>query len=228
MLENLQHGLIVSCQAPVGSPLHDPSIVAAMAQAAVIGGAKGVRVDTPAHVRATREKLPDTPIIGLWKQHVPGSEVYITPHFEDARAIADAGADIIAIDATLRDRGNADTLQTLIPRIGDELGKLVMADADSIEGAIAAAQAGADCVGTTLYGYTSQTQHLSPPGWDLLQQLVEQLEIPAICEGGIASPDMAETALQLGAHAVVVGGAITGIDLKIQAFQAVFPQSRRI
>ncbi|WP_426777722.1 N-acetylmannosamine-6-phosphate 2-epimerase [Lusitaniella coriacea] len=228
MLENLQHGLIVSCQAPVGSPLHDPSIVAAMAQAAVIGGAKGVRIDTPAHVRATREKLPDTLIIGLWKQHIPGSEVYITPHFEDARAIADAGADIIAIDATLRDRGNADTLQTLIPRIGDELGKLVMADADSIEGAIAAAQAGADCVGTTLYGYTSQTQHLSPPGWDLLQQLVEQLEIPAICEGGIASPEMAKTALQLGAHAVVVGGAITGIDLKIQAFQAIFPQSRRI
>lgn len=198
-----------------------------MAQAAVQGGAKGVRIDTPAHVKATREKLPDTPIIGLWKQQIPGSEVYITPRFEDARAITEAGADMIAVDATLRDRGNQETLQTLIPRIRNELGKLVMADADSIEGAIAAAQAGADCVGTTLYGYTPQTQHLSPPGWDLLQQLIEQLGIPAICEGGIASPAMAETALELGAHAVVVGTAITGVDLKIQAFQAVFPELGR-
>ncbi|NEQ17529.1 MAG: hypothetical protein F6K44_28910, partial [Moorea sp. SIO3E2] len=32
-----------------------------------------------------------------------------------------------------------------------------------------------------------------------------------ICEGGIASPKMAQTALELGAYAVVVGTAITGL-----------------
>jgi N-acylglucosamine-6-phosphate 2-epimerase len=89
---------------------------------------------------------------------------------------------------------------------------------DTIENAIAAQKAGADLVGTTLYGYTSQTKHLSPPGFELLTQLVQQLTVPIICEGGIASPQMAQEALKLGAYAVVVGTAITGIDLQVKAY----------
>ena len=126
---------------------------------------------------------------------------------------------MIAIDATSRQRPGGETVETLIARIHDELGKLVMADVDTIEHAIAAQEAGADLVGTTLYGYTAQTKHLSPPGFELLSQMAEQLDIPVICEGGIASPPMAQNALQLGAYAVVVGTAITGIDLQVQAYQ---------
>ncbi len=218
-IQALRHGLIVSCQAPVDSPLHDPLVIAAMAQAAVNQGAVGVRIDTPAHVQAVRRQSPTVPIIGLWKQQLPGSEVYITPQFHHAMAIASAGADIIAIDATLRERPGKETVDTLIAKIHDQLGKPVMADVDTIESAIAAAQSGADLVGTTLYGYTTSTKHLSPPGFDLLTQLVEQLNIPAICEGGIASPQMAQQALNLGAYAVVVGTAITGIDLQVKAYQ---------
>ncbi len=218
-IQALRHGLIVSCQAPVDSPLHDPLVIAAMAQAAVNQGAVGVRIDTPAHVQAVRRQSPTVPIIGLWKQQLPGSEVYITPQFHHAMAIASAGADIIAIDATLRERPGKETVDTLIAKIHDQLGKPVMADVDTIESAIAAAQSGADLVGTTLYGYTTSTKHLSPPGFDLLTQLVEQLNIPAICEGGIASPQMAQQALKLGAYAVVVGTAITGIDLQVKAYQ---------
>ena len=185
----------------------------------------GVRIDTPAHIKAVREKVK-LPIIGLWKQQIPSYEVYITPQFHHAQAIAIAGADIIAIDATLRDRPDGETLQTLISRIHDELGKPVMADVDTIENALAAAAAGADIVGTTLYGYTAATKHLIPPGFDLLTQMVEQLNVPAICEGGIASPQMAKQALELGAYAVVVGTAITGIDINVKAYGAVFPNSR--
>ena len=219
IINALRHGLIVSCQAPPDSPLHNPLVIAAMAQAAMNQGAVGVRIDTPAHIKAVRQHSPTAPIIGLWKQQLPGSEVYITPQFHHATAIASAGADIIAIDATLRDRPDGETIDTLIARIHDELGKPVMADVDTIESAIAAANAGADLVGTTLYGYTTQTTHLPPPGFDLLTQLVEQLDIPAICEGGIASPQMAQEALKLGAYAVVVGTAITGIDLQVKAYQ---------
>ncbi len=218
-LQALRHGLIVSCQAPADSPLHDPVVIAAMAKAAVNRGAVGVRIDTPAHIQAVRKQCPTTPIIGLWKQQLPESEVYITPQFHHAASVASAGADIIAIDATLRERPEGETVKTLIARIHDELGKLVMADVDAIESAIAAREAGADLVGTTLYGYTAQTKHLSPPGFDLLSQLVEQLDVPVICEGGIASPQMAQQALKLGAYAVVVGTAITGIDLQVQAYQ---------
>lgn len=219
MPRNSRQGLIVSCQAPADSPLHDPLVIAAMAQAAMNQGAVGVRIDTPAHVKAVRMQCPTAPIIGLWKQQLPGSEVYITPQFHHAEAIASVGADIIAIDATQRERPGGETVATLILRIHEELGKQVMADVDTLENAIAAAKAGADIVGTTLYGYTGATQHLQPPGFDLLTQMVEQLDIPVICEGGIASPQMAQQALKLGADAVVVGTAITGIDLQVKAYQ---------
>jgi N-acylglucosamine-6-phosphate 2-epimerase len=220
-LESLKSSLIVSCQAPVESPLHDAKVIAAMAKASIMRGAVGVRIDTPAHVREVRKQLPDTPIIGLWKKIFPDSEVYITPRFEEATAIAEAGADIIAIDATLRKRPDGETVPQLVEKI-HQLGKLVMADIDTIENAIAATEAGADIVGTTLYGYTPQTKHLSPPGFLLLAEMVAKLKVPVICEGGIATPEEAKNALSLGAYAVVVGGAITGIDLKVKAFREHF------
>ncbi|KJH72871.1 N-acetylmannosamine-6-phosphate 2-epimerase [Aliterella atlantica] len=213
----LYQGLIVSCQAPVDSPLHEPNVIAAIAQASVNRGAVGLRIDTPAHIQAVRQRC-QVPIIGLWKQQIPGYQVYITPQFHHAQAIAQAGADIIAIDATTRERPEGETITNLIEWIHNELGKPVMADVDTIENAIASINAGADIVGTTLYGYTEETSKFSPPGFELLKEIVK-LNIPAICEGGIASPQMARQALDLGAYAVVVGTAITGIDLQVQAYQ---------
>lgn len=215
----------MSCQAPVDSPLHDPVVIAAMAQAAVNQGAVGVRIDTPLHVQAVRGRVT-APIIGLWKQQLTGYEVYITPQFEHAAEIAKAGADIIAIDATLRKRPGGETVATLVTQIHDQLGKLVMADVDTLEAAISAVEAGADIVGTTLYSYTAETQTQTPPGLELLDQLVNQLSVPAICEGGISSPQLAKQALELGAYAVVVGTSITGIDHNVRAYQAVFEQAQ--
>jgi N-acylglucosamine-6-phosphate 2-epimerase len=174
-------------------------------------------------VQAVRQHI-SAPIIGLWKQQRPGFDVYITPQFQDAAAIAAAGADIIAIDATLRQRPNGETVASLIEQIHQNLGKPVMADVDTLAAAIAAANAGADLIGTTLYGYTAETRHLSPPGFDLLSQMMSDatlgLQVPLICEGGIASPQMAQQAIALGADAVVVGTAITGIDLQVAAYRA--------
>lgn len=221
-LDRFKDNLIVSVQAPVDSPLHEPTVIAAMAKAAVNRGAAAVRIDTPAHVRAVRAILPEIPIIGLWKQNIPGCEVYITPSFEAARAIASAGADIIAIDATIRPHPQENVTE-LIAKIHQKLDALVMADVDNIESAIAAAEAGADLLGTTLYGYTSATKNLSPPGYSLLKEMVERIDdIPIICEGGVGDPAMAKKALDLGAYAVVVGTAITGIDRKVADFKSVF------
>ncbi len=214
LIQQLHHGLIVSCQAPSDSPLHDPAVIAAMAEAAVQRGAVAVRIDSPQHISAVRQRI-SAPIIGLWKQQIPGYEVYITPDFAAAEAVAAAGADIIAIDATQRPRPGGETAAALIQKIQQQLGKPVMADVDSL--AAAEAAAGADWVGTTLYGYTATTAHLQPPGFELLSQLVGRGG-PVICEGGIASPEMARQALELGADAVVVGTAITGIDLLVQAY----------
>ena len=221
------HGLIVSCQAPAESPLHEARAIAAMALASLNQGATAVRIDTPSHIEAVRSQT-DKPIIGLWKRQFPDCEVYITPQFEHAAALARAGADWIAIDATPRPRPDGEELETLIARIQQELGKPVFADVDTLDSAIAAANAGADCLATTLYGYTAQTQDCTPPGYDLLQQLRKQFDCPIICEGGISSPQMAEKALNLGANAVVVGTDITGIDLKVKTYQQILSVSKSV
>jgi len=210
-VEQLKGGLVVSCQAPADSPLHDPDVIAAMAVASVNQGAVGVRIDTPAHIARVRSRL-NVPVIGLWKRTVAGFDVYITPQFEQAQAIAAAGANIIAVDGTPRPRPGGETLPDLIAAIHNQLHCPVMADIDTLASAEYAAESGADYVGTTLYGYTAATRHCSPPGFDLLKTLVAQLGVPVICEGGIASPAMVQQAMQLGAYTTVVGTAITGID----------------
>ncbi|NER79851.1 MAG: acetylmannosamine-6-phosphate 2-epimerase, partial [Leptolyngbya sp. SIO1D8] len=74
ILQSLKGGLVVSCQAPITSPLHHPIVIAAMAEAAVMRGAVGVRIDTPDHIQAVRQRVT-VPIIGLWKQLIPQSQV---------------------------------------------------------------------------------------------------------------------------------------------------------
>ncbi|MGF1518495.1 MAG: N-acetylmannosamine-6-phosphate 2-epimerase [Nodosilinea sp.] len=217
ILEPLRGGLVVSCQAPADSPLHQAEVIAAMAEAAVMRGAVGVRIDSPRHIQAVRQRC-GCPIIGLWKQVMPPSSVYITPQFHHAEAVAQAGSDVIAVDATQRDRPGGETLAQLIQQIHHRLGKPVMADIDTLDNALKAIDAGADCVGTTLFGYTEATQGKTPPGLALLESVVKHCPLPVICEGGIASPTQARRALELGAYAVVVGTAITGIDSLVAGY----------
>ncbi len=217
LLASLKGGLIVSCQCPYGSPTNDPAVIAAMAIASLNNGAVGVRIESPERVAAVRAQT-DRPIIGLWKQTIPGSDVYITPQFQHVWAIAAAGADLIAIDATGRSRPRGEKLGDIIRRTHEELGKPVMADIDTVDAAEGAIAAGADCVGTTLFGYTDDTRSRKPPGWTLLKTCAERLSVPVLCEGGISSAMMARQALDYGAWSAVVGTAITGIDLQVQAY----------
>ncbi|MBD2394819.1 N-acetylmannosamine-6-phosphate 2-epimerase [Cyanobacterium aponinum FACHB-4101] len=217
-MKELQSSLVISCQAPSNSPLHNPDIIANIALACVNQGAKGLRIDSPNHIKAVRKLLPDIPIIGLWKQMGLDSDVYITPRLEDAIAVAEAGADIIAIDATQRKRPNGETLEEIISHIQQNLQKLVMADIDTKENAIIARDLGVDFIGTTLYGYTQDTRQFTPPNFDLIEELVREINTPIICEGGIKTPEEAKKALDKGCFCVVVGTVITGIDLLAQNF----------
>jgi N-acylglucosamine-6-phosphate 2-epimerase len=210
-LPQIKGGLIVSCQAPENTPLGKPVVLAALAEAAVRGGAAGIRANLPQNIRAIRE-LVQVPIIGIYKHTLPNYPVYITPTLEHARAVVEAGADIVAIDATDRDR--PEPLHELIRRIHEELGVPVMADISTLEEGIAAEEMGADLVATTMSGYTPYTQHRRTMGADiaLVAQLAQKVTVPVICEGRISSPEEARLALEAGAWAVVVGTAITAID----------------
>ncbi|NKF34032.1 N-acetylmannosamine-6-phosphate 2-epimerase, partial [Pseudomonas sp. BGM005] len=84
-----------SCQAAETSPLNASEHIVALARAAVIGGAQGVRIEGLRNVEAVRAAISQ-PIIGITKISQTGSDVYITPTLEDVRNLADAGADVIA------------------------------------------------------------------------------------------------------------------------------------
>ena len=218
--EVLNKGLIVSVQAPWGSPMRDPDVIASMAEASLRNGAVGVRLESPEHIGAVRRRCPEALIIGLWKCTFPDSSVYITPGWSEIQAVWSAGADVIALDATERVRPGGQSLADLIQRARQELRAPLMADVDSVQNGLTAAALGCDWIGTTLYGYTETTSDRTPPGLELLPDLRRALEpsVRLICEGGIASPGVAQAALNAGADNVVVGTAITGIDLQVAAY----------
>jgi len=219
--QRLQGGLIVSVQAPEGSPMRHNDVIAAMAEASLNNGAVGVRLESPEHIGAVRRRCPDALIIGLWKRTFPGSSVYITPRWQEIQAVWAAGADVIALDATERRRPDGEDLATLVRRAREDLGAPLMADIDSVANGLRAAELGCPWVGTTLYGYTEATAQQPPPAWGLLPQLRQQLPADTllICEGGIGSAQQARQALDTGADAVVVGTAITGVDLQVAAYR---------
>jgi len=206
--DRLRHKLIVSCQALPGSPLRDPAMIAALARCAVLGGAAGLRIDGPADVAAVR-RVVDVPVIGLYK--LRGRTAYITPTFAEARALADAGADLIAVQATQeRDADEAaDPLPALIGRIHAECGLPVMADVSTLDEGRAAAANGADLVATTMAGYTPRSDETAGPDLDLVRALAREVAVPVVAEGRITNPEEAVAALRAGAWAVVVGRAIT-------------------
>jgi N-acylglucosamine-6-phosphate 2-epimerase len=205
-LAQLHRRLIVSCQAPDGSPLRDPGIIAAIAEAAVIAGAAAVRINSAAHVAAVRQRVT-VPIIGLQKVVDQRGTQWITPTLDDAQALRDAGADIIAIDATLRERSGT-PVNLLLPAVRD-LGVLVMADIDDLESGERAARLGAELVGTTLSGYTTAQQNrLGGPDIELVRALSIGSAF-VVAEGRIKSPAEVADAFDAGAFAVVVGTSIT-------------------
>ena len=207
ILSQTKGGVIVSCQALPHEPLYGAEIMARMAIAAAQGGARGIRANTPQDIQAIRRAV-DLPIIGLYKEEIPNFSVYITPTLDHARAVAEAGADMIAIDATDRPRPAGD-LAAFIALIHGETGRPVLADISTFEEGVAAVEAGADLVATTMSGYTPYSPQIKSPDLDLVALLVKNIRVPVIAEGRYHMPDQARDALARGAHAVVVGGAIT-------------------
>ena len=206
-IATLTGGLIVSCQAYPGEPLRHPETMAQMAEAVVAGGAVAIRAQGLADISFIKGRTT-VPLIGLWKDGHDG--VFITPTLRHARAVRDAGAEIVALDGTRRPRPDGLTLADTIARLRDSGPTLIMADCGSLDDALAASDAGADLIGTTLAGYTDDRPRTTGPDLELLTQIVTHLPgLPIVAEGRVHTPEQARAALNTGAHAVVVGTAIT-------------------
>jgi putative N-acetylmannosamine-6-phosphate epimerase/L-amino acid N-acyltransferase YncA len=222
-IDRLKGGLIVSTQADPASPLANPAVIAAMAQAAEQAGCAGHRINTPGHLRAVRA-VCSKPIIGIYKVVVPGFDVYITPTLESAREVAESGPDIIAIDGTQRARPTGISLGELIDGIHAELGRPVMADVSTLAEGIAAAELGADIVATTMAGYTPETaDRKEGPDLQLVRDLAAAVNVPIIAEGRYWRPNQVAAAFAAGAHAVVVGTAITATGWLVSQFLQASP-----
>ena len=197
----------MSCQALPGEPLFGADIMARLAVAAEGGGAVGIRANSPADIAAIHAAIT-LPLIGLSKVDVAGYDVYITPTLADALAVSDAGADVIALDATCRPHPEG-TTAAFIQRVKAATQKPVLADISTFDEALQAQDAGADFVSTTMSGYTAYSPQSDDPDLELVRRLALALTIPVLAEGRIATPEQARAALGAGAWAVVVGGAIT-------------------
>lgn len=212
-------GLIVSCQARADNPLHGPMFMGAMGEAAKQGGAVGLRVNGPDDVR--QAKKTGLPVIGIWKVFTEGFDVYITPNFATAGTIAGAGADIVALDCTDRRRAGDHRPEWIIKDLRDECGTPAFADISTFDEGLRAEQWGAAYVGTTLSGYTEATQPKPDlPDLKLVEALAKRVKVPVIAEGRYNTPALAKAALDAGAHAVVVGTAITNPREITRAFVA--------
>ncbi|TYS63884.1 N-acetylmannosamine-6-phosphate 2-epimerase [Bacillus infantis] len=207
-MEKIKGQLIVSCQALPEEPLHGADMMARMAVAAKEGGAAAIRANGTDDVIAIR-KACNLPVIGLIKRDYSGSPVYITPTKVELDALIEAGADVIALDATKQKRPNGESLEELILYIRERSSCLIMGDISNFEEGIAAGWAGVDLISTTLSSYTPYTKDRRIPDLPLIEELAKATEIPIIAEGNIKTPMEAAEALKLGAHAVVVGTAIT-------------------
>lgn len=205
-------GLIVSCQPVPESPMDRPEIVAAMAQAAVASGAIAIRIEGVENLKATRP-LIQVPIIGILKRDLDNFAVRITPYLEDIDALASAGADIIAIDATFRPRPVE--IDALLERIRYH-GLLAMADCSTVEEGLYCHKQGVEFIGTTMSGYTGPVTP-TEPDLDMVSQL-SKAGCRVIAEGRYNSPALAASAIDHGAWAVTVGSAITRIEHICQWF----------
>ena len=224
---NIKGELIVSCQALPNEPLHSDFIMARMAVAAKEGGAKGIRANSVVDIKAIKEVV-DLPVIGIIKRDYSDADVYITATIKEVDELMEAKPDIIALDATISSRPNGQTLDEFYNEIRSKYPhQLLMADCSTVEEMIHADELGFDFVGSTLVGYTKQSQgdKIEANDFEILRKVLSRIHHPLIAEGNIDTPEKVKRVLELGAYSVVVGSAITRPQLITKKFvNAIHPQ----
>ncbi|MFD1671846.1 N-acetylmannosamine-6-phosphate 2-epimerase [Agrilactobacillus yilanensis] len=210
-LETVKGKLIISCQALKGEPLHSSFIMARMALAAKEAGGAAIRANSVVDIQAIQDEV-HLPMIGLNKVDYPDSPVYITPTMKEMRAVASTGAEVVACDVTGQPRPNGEKLADIVAQMRQEFpDTLLMADTATLENVREADALGFDIIGTTMHGYTLDTQglNLADNDFEYLKSVLKTAQHPVIAEGKVDTPEKLRRCLDLGCHAVVVGGAIT-------------------
>lgn len=218
--QQVKGGLIVSCQALPDEPLHSSFIMGRMALAAQEGGAVGIRANSPEDIQEIKSQV-NLPIIGIVKRDYQDSDVFITATMKEVDELMAVSPEVIALDATSNLRPNGQTLEELMNEIKEKYPDiLLMADCSTVEEAIQADKLGFDYIGTTLVGYTNQSQGLKIEAndFEIIREIIADVDAPVIAEGNINTPEKARRVLDLGVHTVVVGSSITRPQIITKTF----------
>lgn len=210
-LEIVKGKLVVSCQALSNEPLHSSFIMSRMARAAKQAGSVAIRCNSVVDIQAIQDET-HLPIIGLNKVDYDDSPVYITPTMKEMRAVASTGAEVVACDVTGQVRPHGEKLADIVAQMRKEFpDTLLMADTATIENVHEAMDLGFDIIGTTMHGYTPDTEgmNIADNDFSYLKEVLKVADRPVIAEGKVDTPEKARYCIDLGCHAVVVGGAIT-------------------
>ena len=220
ILKSIEKGLIVSCQVYPDEPFYTKDMALQMAKAAAWGGAVAIRANSAKDVKMIKNEI-DLPVIGLDKVYYPDTDVFITPTLESCVALWEAGADIIAFDCTNQINHEGKMARELLPILRKKLpDALLFADISNFEEAKWALENGADIVAPTLYGYTEATKDIMGPDFREFAKMCRELSKIGYVwmEGHIYTAEDTMKAFYLGAHSVVVGGAITRPHLTTKRF----------
>lgn len=207
MLDKIKGKLIVSCQALKDEPLYSSFIMGRMALAVKEAGAIAIRAQGVDDINEIK-KVTGLPVIGIIKRDYEDSEIYITPTKKEIDELLKTSCEMIALDATNRQRPNNESLKELVDYIHSH-NRLVMADCSTYDEGVSAKNIGCDCISTTLCGYTTYSEKLDGPNLLLISALAKELNIPIIAEGKINTPGDLRDVFDAGAYSAVVGGAIT-------------------
>jgi len=221
-LEQLHHHLVVSCQAADDSPLNAPPLIAALARAAEMGGATGFRIHSPENVAAVRA-VSRLPIIGIYKIHTPGFEVFITPTCDAAARVVQAGANLLAVEATGLPRPDGETFRQIVQYAHRVLNVPVMADVGNIDQGLQALEDGADLVATTFSASPPYGKPENGPGLHIIRALARVTDRPLVVEGQVWTVENVRDCFEAGAYSVVIGSAITAPDLITRRFVRAIP-----
>lgn len=219
-VNNLKGNLIVSCQALPNEPLHSSFIMGRMALAAKEGGAAGIRANTKEDIAEIKAQV-NLPIIGIVKRDYDDSEVYITPTMKEVDELMEVKPDIIAIDATSALRPEGKTLDEFFKEVKNKYpNQLFMADCSTVEEALHADELGFDFIGTTMVGYTKQSENLKIENndFEIIREILSKAKHPVIAEGNINTPEKVKRVIELGCYSVVVGSIITRPQLITKSF----------